>query len=100
MEIIKIEIVIADVYLEDLIQRMEEVGVQGYTAIEISRGKGVKRGEQLSEGLLPTSQNLLVFAVVLKETADQLIEKIQPFLNERGGVIITSKVEYASGFSK
>lgn len=99
MELIKIEIIIANAFLEGLIHKLEQTGIHGYTALEIFRGKGVKRGEHLSEGLLPTTRNSLVFTIGTKETTDRVIENIQTYLDERGGVLITYKIEYASGLS-
>jgi nitrogen regulatory protein PII len=99
MELVKIEIIIADTFLQELIELLEEMGIKGYTAFEIFRGKGKKRGEQLSEGLLPTSRNLLVFTVVTQEIINTYVTKIQEYLNERGGVLITYPVQYASGLT-
>lgn len=99
MDIIKIEIIISNTFLQPLIEKLEKVGVHGYTAIEIFRGKGVKRGEQLSEGLLPTSRNTLLFTIASNDLTKQIIENIQPFLDERGGVLMTYKIDYASGLS-
>jgi len=99
MELHKIEIIIANTFLQDLIEKLEKVGVHGYTALEIFRGKGIKRGEHLSEGLLPTTRNTLIFSIGTKEITEKVIEHVQPYLDERGGVIITTKIEYASGLS-
>ncbi|MDN5215824.1 hypothetical protein QQ020_27345 [Fulvivirgaceae bacterium BMA12] len=99
MELLKIEIIISNTFLQDLIQKLEKVGVHGYTAIEIFKGKGIKKGEQLSEGLLPTTRNSLVFTVSTAEITQKVIENIQPYLDDRGGLIITSRVIYASGLS-
>ncbi len=99
MDLIKLEIIISNLYLERLIEKLESSGVQGYTAVEISRGKGLKQGEQLSEGLLPTSNNTLIFTICDASKTSDIISNIQPFLQERGGKLITYKIEYASGLS-
>lgn len=99
MEFYKIEIVIANTFLETLIEQLEDLGVQGYTAIEITRGKGIKRGEHLTEGLLPTTRSSLIFTVCKEEITEKVVRHIQPFLDKRGGVIITYKIHYASGLS-
>ncbi len=99
MEIIKIEIIISNTFLQSLIEKLESAGIHGYTAVEIFRGKGVKRGEQLSEGLLPTSRNTLLFTVASAEMVQKIIETIQPFLDDRGGILMTYKIDYASGLS-
>lgn len=100
MEIIKVEIIVSNTFLQPLISILEHAGVRGYTAIDIFRGKGVKRGEQLSEGLLPTTRNSLIFTITSKEQSLSIIENVQPFLDERGGVLMTYKIDYASGLSQ
>ena len=99
MELFKIEIIIANTFLQDLVDKLEQLDVHGYTAIEIFRGKGIKRGEHLTEGLLPITRNSLVFTIGTKKITDGVIEHLQPYLDERGGIIITSKIDYASGLS-
>ena len=99
MELNKIEIIIANTFLQQLIEQLEQLGVHGYTAVEIFRGKGIKRGEHLSEGLLPTTRNSLIFTIGTKEITKKVIEHLQPFLDERGGLMIVSNVTYASGLS-
>lgn len=99
MDIIKIEIIISNTFLQSLIEQLEELGVHGYTAVEIFRGKGVKRGEQLSEGLLPTSRSTLLFTIAAADQSQKIIENLQPFLDERGGIVLTHKLDYASGLS-
>jgi len=99
MEIIKIEIILSNTFRQPLIELLEEAGVHGYTAVEIFRGKGIKRGEHLSEGLLPTSRNTLLFTIASSKNATRIVESIQPFLDERGGVLVTYQLDYASGLS-
>jgi nitrogen regulatory protein PII len=99
MELLKIEIIIPNTFLQELIEKLEELDVHGYTALEIFRGKGIKRGEHLAEGLLPTTRNSLVFTVGHKEKIENVIDQIQAYLNDRGGVLITYKIEYATGLS-
>lgn len=99
MEIRKVEIIISNTFLQPLIEMLENVGVHGYTAVEIFRGKGAKRGEHLSEGLLPTSRNTLLFTIASADLSTKIIETVQPFLDDRGGVLLTYKLDYASGLS-
>ncbi len=96
MDIIKIEIIVSNTFLQSLIEKLEQIGVHGYTALEIFRGKGIKRGEHLSEGLLPTSRSTLLFTITSKNLSEKIKDTIQPFLDERGGVMLTYKIDYAS----
>ncbi|MFK7953549.1 MAG: P-II family nitrogen regulator [Ekhidna sp.] len=99
MSLHKIEIIISNTFLRQLVELLEDTGVHGYTALDIVRGKGTKRGEHLSEGLLPTSRSSLLFTIANEELTSKIIENIQPFLDDRGGILITYKIEYASGLS-
>jgi nitrogen regulatory protein PII len=99
MELFKIEIIIPNPFLQQLIELMEETGATGYTALDISRGKGLNHGEQLSEGLLPTSRNSLIFLITTPFTKEKLIDKVQSFVERYSGAIIVSKVEFASGLA-
>ncbi len=99
MDIIKIEIIISNTFLQPLIKLLEEASVQGYTAIEIVRGKGIKQGEHLSEGLLPTSRRTLLFTLTTAKNSKQIMKKVQPFLDHRGGILMMHPIAYASGLN-
>ena len=99
MKLSKIEIIISNTFLQPLIEKLEACGVHGYTAVEIFRGKGTKRGEQLSEGLLPTSRNTLLFTIASSELSNKIVETVQPFLDDRGGILMTYRIDYASGLA-
>lgn len=93
----KVEIILSDIHLEALIERLEHLQVTGYTILSIDRSKGPQRGEQQQDGLLPTTHSSLLFTIVPQRTSQALVETIQPFLNRRGGVIIVYPITYASG---
>lgn len=99
MTLQKLEIIIANSFLQDLIHHLEACGIHGYTALEIFRGKGAQRGEQLSEGLLPITRNSLVFTITDEAMSKKVIEKLEPFISERGGVLIATEVVHALGIS-
>ncbi len=96
MEIVKLEIIIANSFLSDLVQRLEKLGVEGYTALDVSRGKGMAQGEHLSEGLLPVTRNTLLFTVIHKTLSLTVVDQLSAYLKERGGMIIISEVVYCS----
>jgi nitrogen regulatory protein PII len=98
MDLQKIEIIIADSFFDELIELLEGSGATGYTAIEIIRGKGKNKGEQFSEGLLPTTRSYLVFTVANSIVAHNIGQHVKPFLDDRGGILITYPVTYATGF--
>lgn len=92
MQLQKLEIILSNSYLEELVAHLEEIGVRGYTALEISRGKGIKTGEHLSEGLLPTSRNSLIICLVTEPTVDEIFDDLMQYINDRNGVLFTVPV--------
>ncbi len=99
MQYFKVEIIVANTFIDHLLDKMEQIDVKSYTALDISRGRGVKRGENLSEGLLPTTSNSLIFTVTTESQKDKMIQQLQPYLDERGGVLIAYPINYASGLT-
>jgi nitrogen regulatory protein PII len=97
MNYTKIEIIVSDIYLERVVALLEKAGVTGYTAISISRGKGIKQGEQLSDGLLPTTHRSLLFSVTTEEITNLIIKESSAYLEKIGAVLIASPISYASG---
>ncbi|WP_422360346.1 P-II family nitrogen regulator [Reichenbachiella sp.] len=89
MELQKLEIIISNTYLEQLVDHLEDIGVNGYTALEIFRGKGIRTGEHLSEGLLPTTRNTLIICLVTEDVVEEIFEDLKVYINERNGVLFT-----------
>ena len=96
MNYIKIEIVVSHTYLQPLTQLLEESGAQGYTVLDIFRSKGKRRGEQISEGVLPVTRNMLVFSVVPRDHAVNIVQRVEPYVEELGGMLITQALEHVS----
>ncbi|MDW3197053.1 MAG: hypothetical protein R8G66_32040 [Cytophagales bacterium] len=92
MELQKLEIIISNSYLEQLVNHLEEIGVNGYTALEIFRGKGIRTGEHLSEGLLPTTRNTLIICLVTEQVVNEIFEDLRKYLEDRSGVLFTVPV--------
>lgn len=92
MELQKLEIIISNPYLEELVNHLEEIGVNGYTAIEISRGKGIRSGEHLSEGLLPTTRKVMLICLVTENVVNEIFEDLKTYINDRSGVLFTVPV--------
>lgn len=68
----------------------------GYTAIDVSRGKGMEQGEHLSEGLLPVTRNSLLFSVIPKDLSETVVDELGGYLHERGAMTIISNIAYCS----
>lgn len=87
MALQKLEIIISNSYLKELVNHLEDLGVQGYTALEITKGKGIRSGEHLSEGLLPTTRSTLLISLVSEEIANKIFDNLEKFITDRHGVV-------------
>lgn len=92
MDLKKLEIIISNTYLEELVNHLEEIGVNGYTAIEIFRGKGINTGEHLAEGLLPITRNTLIICLVTEQVVDDIFEDLTHYIHDRNGILFTVPV--------
>lgn len=95
----KVEIIISDIYLDRTIEKLESLGATGYTILTIEGGKGLKKGRQQADGLLPTTHNSLLFTITSEAITQTIIAQVQPFLNKVGGLIIVYPITYASGLN-
>ncbi len=93
----KLEIIISDIHLDLLIERLEVLGITGYTVLPIEKSKGPNKGEQQQDGLLPTTHNSLLFTITTDEITKTIIDTTATFLKKRGGVLIVYPITYASG---
>ena len=99
MNIQKLESIISNTYLEQLVNHLEEIGVSGYTALEIFRGKGASNGEHLSEGLLPTTRNSLIICLVTEAMVNEIFEDLKSYIEVRNGIMFTVPVLRSMGIS-
>ena len=88
----KLEIIIPDSFLEETVLALDKAGVPGYTALEVSRGKGKKHGETLSAGLLPTTRVTYLFTYCRAELIAKAVQLIHPIVDEVGGIYAVSEV--------
>ena len=99
MNIQKLEIIISNMYLEELVNHLERIGLNGYTAIEVARGKGAREGEHLADGLLPTTRSTLLISIVTEETAKEIFDDLHKYIEKRKGVMFTVPVMQSMGVS-
>ncbi|GEM_PF-6234962 len=92
MALQKLEIIISNSYLEQLVDHLEDLGVHGYTALEIFRGKGIKTGDHLSEGLLPTTRSTMLICLVGEAMVEDIFGDLEKYINDRNGVVFTVPV--------
>lgn len=102
MELIKVkkvEIVIATTFIKQVIERFNKANVKGFTAIEISKGRGIKSGETIDEGMIPVYKNHYIFVLCNEEQAENLISLVDPLVKKAGGLIILSDVQTTNNVS-
>ena len=96
MQTFKLEIIIDNIYLEELLNLLEYQEVSGYTALDISRSKGIKHGESLREGLLPTTRKTLLMILITELQYKRVYTSIEKFIRNRDGLIFSAKIEALS----
>ena len=95
----KIEIIINQRSLSDLVMTLGDIQVTGYTVIDVIAGKGIKQGTQVSDELFLASNQVMLFTIVDDELAETIIRHIQPFLDVNKGVMIMYSITYGSGLN-
>lgn len=89
----KVEVVIASTFIKQVIERFNKANVKGFTAIEIAKGRGIKSGETIDEGMIPVYKNHYIFVLCDEDQARELINLIDPLIKKAGGLIILSDVQ-------
>lgn len=89
---LKIEIIIQTIYLDKLLDFLEDRLIRGFSAFEIDRGKGTKRGEHMVEGLLPTSRWTYMFSITQESTYQVMREDLCAFLDKFKGALVVTLV--------
>ncbi len=83
----RIEIVIEEIELENVIRELDQIGVVGYTIVPRAGGRG-DRGVRY-ESLQGLSNVLLTIACDAQQ-ADRVIEAMRPILRRYGGICLVS----------
>lgn len=90
MEAVKrVEIVLAEVHLGQLLSRLGGLGLAGYTAMRGVTGRG-DRGVQAGDGLSGEFSNAYVLIACPAAQLDALLGAVRPMLADWGGVCLVS----------
>ena len=92
----RIEIVITDESLNDLIELFREAKVRGYTVIRKAGGLG-SRGERNPEYYPLEEENAVMVLACEEEQAEKLIMMLRPKLKEFGGMCLISDCQWVIG---
>lgn len=83
----RIEIVIEEIELENVISELDRIGVVGYTIVPHAGGRG-ERGVRYES--LQGLGNVLMTIACSEHQATRVIEAIRPILKRYGGVCLVS----------
>src|SRR6476620_8466769 len=89
----RIEIVVTDESLNDLIELFREAKVRGYTLIKKAGGLG-SRGERNPEYYPLEEENAVMVLACEEEQAEKLIMMLRPKLKEFGGMCLISDCQW------
>ncbi len=92
----RIEIVIDEEKLEDLITLLNQVGVRGYTFIKQAGGLG-SRGTRRPDDLFFEQHNAMFILACEEKQAERLVTTLRPKLKEFGGMCLISDCEWVIG---
>ena len=92
----RIEIVIDEEKLEELLTLLNEVGVRGYTFLKKAVGLG-SRGTRRPDGIFFEEENAMVILACEEEQTQKLITVLTPKLKEFGGMCLISDCLWVKG---
>jgi nitrogen regulatory protein PII len=92
----RIEIVVTDESLNDLIELFREAKVRGYTVIRKAGGLG-SRGERNPEYYPLEEENAVMVLACEEEQAEKIIMMLRPKMKEFGGMCLISDCQWVIG---
>jgi nitrogen regulatory protein P-II 1 len=92
----RIEIVVDEESLEELIDLCQEAAIRGYTVIKKAGGLG-SRGERNPEDYVFEAENAVMVIACEENQAERLIMLLRPKLKELGGMCLVSDCQWVIG---
>ncbi|PTR08474.1 nitrogen regulatory protein P-II family [Nitrosospira sp. Nsp5] len=92
----RLEIVIDEEKLEELINILNDVGVRGYTFIKQAGGLG-SRGTRRPDDIFFEQTNAMFILACEEKQAERLVTALRPRLKEFGGMCLISDCEWVIG---
>lgn len=89
----RVEVVTEFLEMPEIIEKVEELGISGYTLIKDVIGKG-GRGFQQADELTDVFKNSLLLVACTDAQAEQLVTAIRPMLKKRGGICLVSDAQW------
>jgi nitrogen regulatory protein P-II 1 len=92
----RLEIVIDEEKLEDLIALLNSVGIRGYTFIKSAGGLG-SRGTRRPDDIFFEQNNAMVIIACQESIAQKVMDALRPRLKEFGGMCLISDCYWLEG---
>jgi nitrogen regulatory protein PII len=92
----RLEIVIDEERLEDLITLLNSVGIRGYTFIKSAGGLG-SRGTRRPDDIFFEQNNAMVIIACQDSVAEKITATLRPRLKEFGGMCLISDCYWLEG---
>lgn len=83
----KIEFIIEKRFLDDLLELLDDNQVEGYSVIDIYRGKGQTHGKTKDLGFIPVTKYFLVISLCNETIFKKIESKILDYVKESQGYI-------------
>lgn len=93
MPVKKIEIIVDELEMPNVLKLLDAAGVSGYTVIKDATGKG-DRGLREGDDLTGVFANSYVMTACPAEKLDLIVESVRPILKQRGGVCLVSDAQW------
>jgi nitrogen regulatory protein PII len=92
----RIEIVVSEESLRELLDLFREAKVRGYTVIKRAGGLG-SRGERNPDDYVFVEENAVMVLACEESQAERIVTMLQPRLREFGGMCIVSDCQWVIG---
>lgn len=92
----KLEIIIEETAVPEILKILERVGAPGYTVIPTGPGKG-EHGIRGTGDVLNVLNNTLLIVVARETTATRIVQEIARILERYSGILYSSDVEVLRG---
>ncbi|MCC5830090.1 MAG: DUF190 domain-containing protein [Phycisphaeraceae bacterium] len=89
----RLEIVVDQLHLPEVLERLREAGVSGYTLVPNVAGYG-DRGDQHADDVSGVSSNTLLLIAVDIETAESVLPELRSILRSYGGICLVSDCQW------
>lgn len=93
MPVKKIEIIVDELEMPNVLKLLDAAGVSGYTVIKDATGKG-DRGLRGGDDLTGVFANSYILTACPGEKLDIIVESVRPILKQRGGVCLVSDAQW------